>query len=99
MAAPSLPQGTLKWMYPLSSASMAPVVGGDGTIYAGGTTALIALGPDGSLRWKCNAILPYFGFLAIGQNGVLIGASGGRVYAVRPNAGVTGWMKQERSLQ
>ena len=48
------PNGTVKWSYRLEdNLEASPLIGADGTIYAGGTNGtLYALNPDGKLKWK-----------------------------------------------
>jgi peptide/nickel transport system permease protein len=49
-----------------------PVISTDGTIYlAGLDSILIALNPDGTLRWKASLPQPPLGSLAIGPQGIL----------------------------
>jgi len=83
------PNGTEKWSYRSSTGvvTSSPSIGIDGTIYYGSSdNSLVALNPDGSLKWWYFTGGPVTSSPAIGPDGTIyIGSSDGKLYAVNPN--------------
>ena len=75
------PDGTAKWSYsPAFTGGVAPAIGSDGTIYAGGSQ-LLALTPEGTLRWS----FPAGGSPSIASDGTLYFAASGTLFALNPD--------------
>jgi outer membrane protein assembly factor BamB len=73
-------------------------IGADGTIYAGSQAAVLALNPDGSLRWKSpanTARLPVIGrdgsIFAASSFGIIFGFSGEGAMDWKPGYGLIGF--------
>lgn len=87
------PDGTLKWLFPISAlASFAlqissPAVGADGTIYLGSADKKVyAIWPDGTKRWEYLTGNNISSSPAITEDGtVLIGSDDGKLYAFEPD--------------
>jgi outer membrane protein assembly factor BamB len=81
--------GTIVWRYPFGAEDTyaAPSIGGDGTIYvAGGDSALHAVNPNGSRRWRFPTDNQVYTAPAIDAAGNLYVASlSGTVYSITPN--------------
>jgi outer membrane protein assembly factor BamB len=86
------PDGTAKWYYMNqsgTSASTNPLIGSDSTIYFGGgigwwSCGIIALRPDGTIKWVCPTGPPRYSSPAISFDGtIFIGAEDGCFYAVQ----------------
>jgi len=94
--------GTLKWRYGGAGTPNNPSIGSDGTIYAGYLYDLLALYPNGSLKWDFYAgndrwigtsapAISADGTIYFGAN---IGdGAGGEIIAVNPD-GIERWRKQ-----
>jgi hypothetical protein len=84
------PDGRTRWTYSGRIAFADPIIGGDGTIYVGGTP-LVALHPDGTRAWRFppvsgGALVPE----AIGADGTLFAGGGGAMFALAgPSARTT----------
>lgn len=81
--------GSVAWSYcgGGGTASGAPAVGGDGTVYFGTGLDLLAVRPDGSLKWRIGVGAPPTASPAIGPDGTVYvttngGPGLGGVYAV-----------------
>lgn len=82
------PNGTLKWIYPVSDAIYSdPAIGSDGTIYFGCmNTNLYALNTNGTLKWKFLAGEQIYSDPVVGvDGGIYFGCDNGRLYAVNTN--------------
>jgi outer membrane protein assembly factor BamB len=82
------PNGTLKWVYPLSDSVYSdPAIGADGTIYFGCfDTNFYALNPNGTLKWKFLAGEQIYSDPIVGPDGAIyFGADNGRLYALNTN--------------
>jgi outer membrane protein assembly factor BamB len=91
------PGGQQKWATSVQAdVGLAPVAGGDGTLYVGGLdivgpAPLFALAADGTTKWQ---LAPRFGTsaVAIGADGTLyVGGVDSMLYALRPGDGSTVW--------
>ncbi|MCR8630313.1 PQQ-binding-like beta-propeller repeat protein [Paenibacillus radicis (ex Xue et al. 2023)] len=70
-----------------------PAIGGDGTIFAGGSDnrRLYAINPDGKPKWDYITEGATVFSPAVGSDGTIyVGATGGNLYAIKPN-GVKKW--------
>jgi outer membrane protein assembly factor BamB len=83
--------GTLQWKYVLSADTVnhSPRVGPDGTIYIGGepergigTTLLLAINPDGALKWKHDFGVQPIAPEALDANGVIYISAVNTVFAL-----------------
>ncbi len=79
-----------KWEFQVRNSSFRawfqPVIGSDGTIYAGSDdTKLYAIKPDGTLKWTFTTAGNIQGCPSIGRNGVLYVASGDCLFAIDNN--------------
>ena len=82
------PNGTLKWVYPVSDAIYSdPAIGADGTIYFGCyDTNLYALNPNGTLKWKFLAGDQIYSDPIVGADGAIyFGCDDWRLYALNTN--------------
>ena len=97
--------GTLMWVYHIGNAVASPVVGEDGTVYAGSADGnLYAIRPDGTLKWKFESS-PVMGdgepihfefesSPAIGRDGTIYFNSwDGNLYAINPD-GTLRWKSE-----
>lgn len=81
-------QGSLSWSLTLGAdVDGSPVVGRDGTIYAGSDDgSLVAVAPDGTLRWSFDAKAEIRSRPVVGADGtVAFGTHQGMLYAVEPD--------------
>jgi outer membrane protein assembly factor BamB len=69
------PDGTVRWTAPARLDGSNPVVGGDGTIYVGGSP-MVALRPDGSRAWSFPATSDRLAPKAIAVDGTLYVTAG-----------------------
>lgn len=85
------PDGTVKWSYRLGdNLESSPLIGADGTIYAGGTNGVFyAFNPDGTLKWNYSNGGSSYSYdtmiigSAIGADGTIyFGCSNGYLYAL-----------------
>ncbi|MDP2982713.1 MAG: PQQ-binding-like beta-propeller repeat protein [Candidatus Latescibacter sp.] len=81
----------LKWKFKADGPIFAPVIGEDGTIYAGSYDRHIyALRPDGTLKWEYEVDGPIRGSPAIGSDGTIyFGSSDYNIYALYPNGSLS----------
>ena len=87
------------WEYFSDHSSIGGIaLGADGTIYAGSQAAVLALNPDGSLRWKSpanSARLPVIGrdgsIFAASSWGIIFGFSADGAMNWKPGYGLTGF--------
>ncbi len=82
-AGPALP--IVRWTFELGSGGTftSPIVGGDGTIYAGGSHRLYALNPDGTQKWQFDVGAAVGGAPTLTVSGTLyFRAEDGHLYAV-----------------
>jgi outer membrane protein assembly factor BamB len=98
-AAPSPGSGSLEWRFNAgSSLPAAPVVGADGTVYAGtGDGALQAVTPEGALRWSFTLEGAVATSPVIDVAGrILVATEASRLYAFWPS-GERAWLLHVRS--
>jgi outer membrane protein assembly factor BamB len=81
------PNGTIKWMVRIDGGFFHPVIGEDGTIYAGSYDhCLYALNPNGTLKWRYFSECLAFFSPALGKDGTLyVSDSSENLYALHPN--------------
>jgi len=71
---------------PLSSGGSAPAIGADGTVYVGWGGQLLAVNPDGTLRWTFETLADAQSSPAIGADGTIyFGAEDDHLYAISPD--------------
>jgi len=71
---------------PLSSGGSAPAIGADGTVYVGWGGQLLAINPDGTLRWTFETLTDAQSSPAIGADGTIyFGAEDDHLYAISPD--------------
>lgn len=87
----ALTNGVSRWQVEVGGTfRCSPVIATDGTIFAGGNQRrLVALDPNGTLRWQKSFADPVTG-LALGTNSTVVLSSGRRLISVSP-AGPTQW--------
>jgi outer membrane protein assembly factor BamB len=96
---PGPASSTLKWVYTpsvLYNIETSPAIASDGTIYIGNDGGkLLALNPDGTLKWSFDAEGQIRSSPAIGSDGTIYFGTetNGRVYAVNPD-GSQKWFYQ-----
>jgi outer membrane protein assembly factor BamB len=87
------PEGSLKWIYRTNdifaaAAPMAPSVGDDGTIYAAFSRVLVALNPEGTVKWKFSGLPPAqldgYGPALAADGSILLAPAGGAI-KLRPD--------------
>jgi hypothetical protein len=80
--------GNLLWLYATSTASSAPLITSDGTIFFRCAWALCAIGQDGQFKWKydLSGSAGANATLAILSDGTLITQSDEKVYAINQDA-------------
>ncbi len=86
--------GTEKWKYPIGNTYASPTIGSDGIIYAPATDNwnVIALHPNGTLKWSFHANERVFSSPAIGDDGTIYVTSyGSYLYALYPDNGTVKW--------
>ncbi len=84
----------LAWYVPLSDdVDASPVVGADGTSYGASTDGtVLAVNPDGSVRWVFNAGARIYGSPVLSEDGkILIGDVSGRFRALNAADGTVAW--------
>jgi len=88
--ASSMADGTRTWVFETQSAVKAsPVVGSDGTIYAGSYDgSLYAINPDGTGKWVFETENPVESRPAIGADGTIYLCTSDKLYAVNPDGTV-----------
>ena len=83
------PDGTLKWGSTLQTGSgleSSPVISADGTIYVGGAGGLVALNPDGIVKWSSSSGGPVNSSPAVGSDGTIyVGSNDHNLYAINPD--------------
>ena len=86
--------GTIEWLFEFSRGTYsAPAIAEDGTIYIGGGNNLIAVNPDGSLKWTYTVVgdmgNSVEGSPAIGEDGTVYMGGNGKnhyyFYAINPD--------------
>jgi outer membrane protein assembly factor BamB len=82
----------VKWTFTSENVSTAPAIGADGTLYLGMDNDLVALNPDGTLKWSFTASKDFSTWApAITQGGRVIAGNGnGNLYAFSSN-GTLDW--------
>ena len=87
--------GTMKWRYwvdPATDIESSPVIGLDGTIYFGCGQSIVALFPNGTLRWQHSTGNVVYSSPAMGEDGmVYCGCHDDYLYALYPNNGTLKW--------
>ena len=97
--------GLAKWFYSVGMfGSGSPTISADGTIYAVGITnpsssdpktrEIVALNPDGTLRWKTVGLPEYMHTPAIGADGTLFSVAQSNVIAINGQNGTIKWTTQ-----
>jgi outer membrane protein assembly factor BamB len=69
--------GAIHWVWDGWGAPLAPIVDADGAIYVQTFGTLVALEPDGSVRWRADSLNAYYGVNALGAPAL---AGGGVLY-------------------
>ena len=89
--------GGLKWIFNGSGANVS--IGPDGTIYVGGTTSIVALAPNGSVKWEFKENPSAFILLGpnVGPDGNIyaMGSEGLGIFSLTPQ-GTLRWSLTER---
>jgi len=87
------PNGTLKWRYKKFDFSHGPVIGEDGTIYVVPIHWLVALYPNGTVKWIVDYLEnDWYGFPSIAPDGtIIISGSCEFVTALNPTDGSMIW--------
>ena len=87
------PNGTEKWRYSSDYIHSSPVIDQNGSIYFGEDHGnLIALYPNGTLKWSNPTIYSVYSSPAIGDDGTIYCTSWyNNVYAIYPNNGTVKW--------
>jgi len=86
--------GTEKWRYPIGYTWASPTVGPDGIIYAPATDNwnVLALYPNGTVKWSFHANERVFSSPAIGSDDTVYCTSyGSYLYAIYPDNGTVKW--------
>jgi outer membrane protein assembly factor BamB len=89
------PNGTLKWSYPCRISQASPAIGADGTIFVGADFNILAIKPDGHLKWACpTASSATASSPTIGTDGTIYALSFyGVLFAINPD-GTLKWSNQ-----
>jgi outer membrane protein assembly factor BamB len=78
--------GTKKWIINVGGPTISPTIANDGTIYIGAEDDLIAVNPNGSIKWKYNLGSYIFSVPAIGDDEtIFFGCENKYCYALYPN--------------
>lgn len=77
----------LKWRFPTQDwwGGSSPVIGPDGTIYAGSDDYIYAINPDGTERWEFYTGCPPWSYPAIGSDGTIYVPADPKLYALGPD--------------
>ncbi|MEM3011897.1 MAG: PKD domain-containing protein [Candidatus Hadarchaeales archaeon] len=101
--------GGEKWKYGTAGVAVPPVMGPDDTVYLGHENALVAINPNGTLKWSRTFENLFLGIPAIDNDGTIylpgvsFRISGGYVFenavlmALNPSNGSTRWVFSIRS--
>ncbi|WP_186438575.1 PQQ-binding-like beta-propeller repeat protein [Cohnella terricola] len=81
------PDGTKQWSYDYKVRTT-PAVGADGTIYVGGNKRLIAVNPNGKIKWELAGSVGGYTNPQIGTDGTIYFTHRAVGYAVNPNGSV-----------
>jgi uncharacterized membrane protein YgcG len=88
--------GNSLWFYPTSQSVRSILLGSDGVIYAGTSTKIYAVSPDGALKWKNLSVGASTSF-NVDKNGIIYAVFEGEVYAFYPDGKIK-WVFDIASL-
>ncbi len=88
--------GTLKWKYDAGSMDVgSPAIGADGTIYAPAPPKLLALNPDGTLKWSVgdfqNEVAGVISPAIAADGTIYVGSARGHISAIDPVTHAIKW--------
>ncbi len=87
----SLSNGAARWSLPVEQAAWAPLRVAEDLLVVAGLDVLCGLGPDGSLRWRCELAGAGSLLQPVATEATVYVAGGAAVYAVNADSGTLRW--------